>query len=145
MKILFLDVDGVLNTYRTKERVGSWRGLDPVLVSRLINWLVENSEVKVVLSSTWRTTENLTEALRSAGVSWIGETPLVGLRRGQEIDLWLKHNPGVTHFAILDDISDVTPHTGNLVRTSEEFGVQDRHLRKIESLLDLTKARAEAQ
>ncbi len=49
-KILFLDVDGVLNQH---SKPGEDGGLDPVKVENLA-WLVKKTGCKIVLSSAWR-------------------------------------------------------------------------------------------
>ena len=57
MKVIFLDIDGVLNCIgsfnRTKTRFNGFVGMDPTLVARF-NSLVEKTGARVVLSSTWR-------------------------------------------------------------------------------------------
>lgn len=57
MKILFLDIDGVLNSDNTQERylIGERRyvGIDPLLLSILKN-IVDKTDCRIVLSSTWR-------------------------------------------------------------------------------------------
>lgn len=54
MKVLFLDIDGVLNRDGTRERIGGYVGLDKKLVDKLLGWLASHPEVQLVLSSTWR-------------------------------------------------------------------------------------------
>lgn len=51
-KIIFLDVDGVLNSHAALNG-GVYCGMDPKCVLAL-NYLLEKTEAKVVLSSAWR-------------------------------------------------------------------------------------------
>lgn len=53
MKIIFLDVDGVLNYEYCKYKVGAYYGVDPEKVA-LLKQIVDATKAKIVLSSTWR-------------------------------------------------------------------------------------------
>lgn len=108
MKIIFLDVDGVLNASFTEGIFKNGRtGLDPKLVT-IWNTIPERVECKVVLISTWRLIPYWRNILRDAGVKgeFIGRTPyLKGMTvpRGSEVHAWLKENPKVTKFCVIDD------------------------------------------
>lgn len=116
MKILFLDIDGVLN------RVGSHpKGLDSDKVEQL-RWIAAGTGCQVVLSSTWRKSDHQRERVRimleSINVGFAGATPVLdrldrGLWRAkprhEEIQEWLNQNPGVSRFVILDDDPDMGP------------------------------------
>jgi len=103
MKVIFLDVDGVLNSSKTVER---WRGLigiDASLARRFAG-LQQSTGANVVLSSTWRLSRTWRSTMRKNGVvGVIDRTPdLPGRPRGEEIEAWLRH-PEVEVYAILDD------------------------------------------
>lgn len=114
MKVIFLDFDGVLNSekwFRTREKSVEiddiksqypYYQIDPNSIS-LLNQIIQSTEAKVVVSSTWRlgrTVEELQSILNIHG--FIGEiidkTPHFGapkgfgytIPRGCEIDWWLK-------------------------------------------------------
>ena len=53
IKIIFLDVDGVLNTAKTKERVGYYIGIEDKKV-KLLKRIVKNTDALIVLTSTWK-------------------------------------------------------------------------------------------
>ena len=55
MRVIFLDIDGVLNSHRTAAayRQVLMRRLDPVAVAMLYR-MVKFGEAKIVISSTWR-------------------------------------------------------------------------------------------
>ena len=136
MKILFLDVDGVLN------RCGkSNQGLETYQCDLLAE-ICRKTGCKVVVSSTWRKYPNLMEnrllpMFRSRGVECVGQTPeLVSERklldgsllytakpRRAEITDWLTCNPGVTQYAIVDDDRDADDGTGHYVRTESYTGL----------------------
>src|SRR5262245_55436037 len=71
MKLLFLDIDGVLNCAVTKERWNGLIGIDRRLVSTFLQWL-SGKDVGIVLSSTWRLYDDTKEHLAAAGLSWMG-------------------------------------------------------------------------
>lgn len=120
MKVLFLDIDGVLNSeasFRMEHRrknVRTQDALSAVACSNLQYILEQDSSVRIVVSSTWRLLHTLVELqniLNAYGVEAarvIGKTPAVMSRdRAHEIGMWLEDNPNVTKFAVLDDDSDV--------------------------------------
>lgn len=53
MKIIFLDIDGVLNCKFTKKEIFWFAFVSPQKIE-LLKQLIERSGAKVVLSSTWR-------------------------------------------------------------------------------------------
>lgn len=117
MKIIFLDIDGVLNhqewykkrynTISKKEIVSNYPlyEFDPVSVANL-NLIILETGAKVVISSTWRhgrSVEDLQSLLNQVGFigEVIGKTPNISAKlntedsdytvpRGCEIDWWLK-------------------------------------------------------
>lgn len=136
MKLLFLDMDGVLNShaYMTKraeergkhpgdEETGEdWRHwarwvsmIDPEAALRLKR-ILEATGAFIVISSSWRHAHDymmMRKILARAGVMPLGEPPVVvgqtdilSDRRHKEIRLWLKSHPPVDGFVILDDGSD---------------------------------------
>lgn len=146
MKVLVLDIDGVLNSHLflypkvphppNIEFEGNEHYMfDPLAVAR-VNHVIEATGARVVISSSWRngwTFERLKEILNEAGLigEVIGITPtLPGLRRrGDEISQWLAEHPEVTKFiAIDDDADDSDIMTNHLVKTSFYRGMQDEHV-----------------
>lgn len=129
MKVLFLDIDGVLNRDGTKERCGQFVGVDRALSAKLLKWL-RSTDVKIVLSSTWRNHPDMHPHLNDAGIHWDGMTPQHPIGpRGFQIKAWLDANPAVTAFAILDDMQDMLPdQMARLVQTDTRFGLQDSHI-----------------
>lgn len=108
LKILFLDVDGVLNCRTTYTKGSEFFGIDPYMVL-LVHRIIEATGCKVVLSSSWRHTEAGRKIVKKA-VPFIDITPSLygeGMTRGHEIDAWVRHHPDVSKYAILDDDSDM--------------------------------------
>ena len=53
MKVIFLDVDGVLNTPSSESRCGEYIGIDDEKVEKLKK-IVEKTKTEIVLISTWK-------------------------------------------------------------------------------------------
>lgn len=158
MKIIFLDIDGVMNDFEIIKK--SVRGVktnsnNPPLIyltssigdafiSRL-NKLVKSTGADVVVSSTWRkwyTLERMQQAFKIMGFEGtiVGVTPILETRRGFEIEDWIKSNENsfkVEKFVILDDDNDMEHLMDRLVLTSMFSGLTDEHVvRAIEMLKD---------
>lgn len=107
MKVLFLDIDGVVNNRATKDRFEGYIGIDPELVAH-IKEIVAKTNCSIVLSSSWRIQEKFREEVLRHGIAFIDVTPNNrGLTdRGCEVIAWLEKHPEVDRHAILDDNSD---------------------------------------
>jgi hypothetical protein len=123
VKLIFLDIDGVLNWIGTEDRISGFIGLDPTRIAQFNKIIDAVPDAKIVVSSTWRKTgmfgvyedfNGLKKLLADRGLRGeiIGHTPIhFGRRgRGQEIREYLDEefqveNPGQTvdSFVILDD------------------------------------------
>ena len=110
MKVIFLDIDGVLNSDEYVDRVkksdiqGIERDIDIEKV-KLLKRAIDETGAKVVLSSSWRYTKNaryLKELLANYGIG-VDSTPYIQDKRGLEIKKWLSENQGVEDFLIIDD------------------------------------------
>lgn len=150
MKIIFLDIDGVMNsevyhkTIDTKKK--NWRRFDPDAV-KIIKRLVEEYEAKIVISSLWRfvAKKELATELKETGlinhlhIDW--KTPIIEPgHRGKEIKLWLANHTEIKEFVILDDDSDVLEmFDDEFVRTDYYDGLQAEHYFKAREVFDAKK------
>ena len=131
MKILFLDVDGVLN------RCGkSGQGLEEDKVV-LLQTIVNETDCEIVLSSTWRKTEHQRERIETMcrqrlSKELLDATPVFDLKIGQlwaasprwkEIQHWLNRQVGIESFVIVDDDADMGPLLPHLVKTESFTGL----------------------
>jgi hypothetical protein len=147
MKIIFLDIDGVMNseTYHknldTKKK--NWQRFEPEAV-KMIKKLVEEFAAKIVISSIWRfvAKKELATELKETGLinhlhtDW--KTPIIEPgHRGKEIKMWLSEHPEIKEFVIIDDDSDVLEvFNDNFVRTDYYDGLQAEHYYKAREILD---------
>ena len=110
MKVIFLDIDGVLNSdeYLDKVKKSEIQGIErdiDVEKVKLLKRAIDETGARVVLSSSWRYTRNardLKELLANYGIR-VDSTPYIQDERGLEIKKWLSENQGVEDFIILDD------------------------------------------
>lgn len=131
MKVLFLDIDGVVNSKQTLvkqyQRTGkaSVLGIDPHLAFK-VGKIILDTDCKVVLSSSWRNhPDGVAEVKARVYPELYGTTPnLNDGFRGAEVRAWLDEHPEVTEYAILDDDSDFYDYQP-LFQTSWEQGITD--------------------
>lgn len=124
MKVLFLDVDGVLvhqGTVGNGKVIGEPWGssfyfaatVDPACALR-VKRIIDTTGAKIVVSSVWRShTAQMTglhKALSLAGFDRrelrkviVGSTPVLRQERPAEIAAWLAEHPEVEKYVVLDD------------------------------------------
>src|SRR5437764_12673504 len=106
MKIIFLDIDGVLNCKRTPNPRKFPFIVDPILLERLQR-LLQMTGARVVLSSNWRYDPAGLFAARHYGVPFIDTTPdLPGEPRRNTILDWLHRHSNIERFIVIDDEDD---------------------------------------
>ena len=155
MKIIFLDVDGVLNSIDSEDRLGAFIGIDYSGV-KLLREIVDKTDAKIVLVSSWKrrwhkTKEDqgilanyLDKRLAEENLEIIDKTKDSITNRGEGIFNWLSVHPEVDSWIILDDeIFDDYIEYGcmpHLVQTSfYDGGLKEKHVEQAISLLNKTK------
>lgn len=140
MRVIFVDVDGVLNTPSTWGHRSLTAALEAPLVMRLAN-LVKEAKSFWCLSSTWRLGKTgLTDTLQAfEQLGWtdatsrcLGRTPMHPYgTRGDEIREWLYEHPAVTEFVIFDDDSDIghEPLAARFIQIDPTYGLTDADCR----------------
>lgn len=108
MKVIFLDIDGVLNSDDyidiAKNSQGIERHIDIDKV-KLLKKAIDETGSKTVLTSSWRNSKDigpLREFLAKYEI-YFDATPFIKWERGLEIKQWLSENKGVEDYIILDD------------------------------------------
>lgn len=118
-KVIFLDVDGVLNIfsdsyYTTRFREdGSIKHIEEHLVERLL-WLMNKTGAVLCISSSWRgDMDDLQLQMEKSGFNlWdrvVGKTPsFYNGGRGDEIAAWIANRTNIEKYVVLEDeIDDV--------------------------------------
>lgn len=111
MKIIFLDIDGVIcvNWMEFVDEFG--HGFHKDYVDNLAE-IINSTGAKIVMSSTWRKA-GLNEMkrmweMRDLPGELIDVTPVLWTKRGEEIEEYLRENP-CDKYVILDDDTDFLP------------------------------------
>ena len=145
MKIIFLDIDGVLNVHSIgskyeRDRFGHLFVQDFVDNLRFI---IDETGAKIVISSTWRMAglEIMKELWEERGLP--GEVIDITtnsyeivqegreefydrVERGHEIQEWIDSHSGIDSYVIIDDDNDFLPHQrSRFVRTANNINHPD--------------------
>lgn len=133
MKVIFLDIDGVLNSTKTSTAVGGYphelhhKYAFDWMAIKLLRRLADSSGVQFVLSSAWRLYFPFEEVAQAFELPIIDATPAAssdGTERGYEIRDWLNAHPEVTNYVILDDYADMLEEQmSNFVKTDPHEGL----------------------
>lgn len=161
-KVIFLDVDGVLNSLPYSERMADSKNaeLNPENIENLAK-IQHSTNADIILCSTWKQCDTpdipecyeiytmLTNSLAKHNMTIKDKTTDVNGHRPTEIKSWLDKHPDVTHYVILDD--DYTPDDyktvsldKHLVQTKyfclkeSEGGIQPEHIIKAIDILNNT-------
>jgi len=158
MKVIFLDIDGVLNSERSFIG-GNHRSKDPKYADMsyqerfahctidqvacdLINRLLIDFDAWIVVSSSHRLhfkdgpnkVKELQEYMTSLGIHGervIGWTPSLNGPRGLEIHTWLEQHPEVEMYVIFDDSIDMLEEQQDrFINTDMAVGVSAEDYRK---------------
>lgn len=159
MKVLMLDIDGVINTVGGELGLRHCLMLDPGCVGwpelfdpaclYYLRTIVENTGCKIVVSSTWRNGETIGSmkawfecpVIREAiidktpsfhGAEWDHLRDRRNrIQRGEEIKWWIEQHPEVTRYAILDDDSDMDVVRDNFFKTCSHDGLKKEIANKV--------------
>jgi hypothetical protein len=162
VKIIFLDIDGVMNNqvdYEFAELKGEnpekKEDISPRCMD-LLNNLIEETGAKVVITSVWRygkTTEEMQQLLDRHGFKGeiVGLTPALNrefVLRGNEIYAWIKQNEKLIEcpyydfesYVILDDDSDMLYwQRNNFIKIDNYCGITYNVIHKAKWMLELYK------
>lgn len=164
-KVIFLDIDGVLNTERQQDHCieagedyvdNFGYAFDPVAVANLAQ-IVEQTGADIVISSSWKfwglsTMQDLWVHRGLPGkvidvtpnnvsdellLSVDLDTELLPAGKGSEIKEWLATSgQEVTHYAIFDDFPDMLPEqTRHFIQTDPQIGITEDDAKKAIAIL----------
>jgi hypothetical protein len=106
LKVIFLDIDGVLNCPGTSNPRDLPYIVDDALLARF-QQLLDRTDASVVLSSTWRYDPAGIFSAKRYGIPFIDVIPdLPHQPRRKEILQWLHQHPEVTRYIVIDDEDD---------------------------------------
>jgi hypothetical protein len=146
MKVIFLDIDGVLVTQASMQKsIESGKMLEECADQNCVknlNRVIIETEAKIVISSSWKMAgvKKMIQHLDKWGVQGecIGITPdLWQYKRGTEIQRWLSTRDDIEIFTIIDDHNDMEDLIHRLVQTQFSVGFQEEHAKRcIQMLLE---------
>ena len=128
MKVIFLDIDGVLNTKETYDKIyrsKGFLGMYDIEIDKFrleyLKKIIDNTDAKIVLSSSFRcffTQENgkivptnlkskkVYDLFSKYGIEIYDTTPIKSYSREEEIKAWLSNRDDIENFIIIDDDGD---------------------------------------
>ena len=153
MKVLFLDIDGVLNSTKTSVGLDGYphepdqHDLFDMAAVGLIRRMCLAGDIKIVLSSSWRILHHWQDVGKALDLPVIDATPGGGGERGPQIQQWLSAHPDADEYAILDDDSDMLPgQMDRFIQTDSQEGLTWERFRALCTLFGQNPyARADTQ
>lgn len=158
-RIIFLDIDGVLNTksYRESPDVDYYNDFISDYNMRFLKHIVMTTDAKICLTSIWRTYwspsklqfdksgEYINRIFERYALEIYDKTPALNNDRDAEITAWLEDNSHVNSYVIIDDFdfkwSDC--NRKHLVKTDDENGLSEEKVKEAIQILlgDYTEMR----
>lgn len=159
MKVIFLDIDGVLNytNWYVSERYQNMQmddntevDIDPECAKRIIN-ICNETDAKIVITSDWRLSWYGTILrLGRGGIPQdyiLDKTPerlwkmfsgaKIDISRGAEIDDWLTLHPECKNYVIIDDRTDFKEYQKpNFIHINPMVGITDEDTNLAISILN---------
>ena len=146
VKYIFLDVDGVLNTFRPYDPKDDGVDLDKV---ELVKKIVDATGADIILSSAWkaqwspktksRCGRTLNRKMETVGLTIKGKTPrMPSVYKAVEVRDFLKKNP-CDAFVILDDeVLDfkIQGYEEQLILTNWKTGLTEEEVNKAIAILN---------
>lgn len=165
MKIIFLDIDGVLNSmaYFKENKENNKTAFNDISDFHLskLSEIYHTCNAHIVLSSTWRELDDeynmtckemweyLVSSLERYGMKIMSKTPVIDQNRPLEIKTWLdgRADKDEIKFVSLDDdfsresydkygIGDCLIHTKFFCDKLEDGGLQEKHVKQAINILN---------
>lgn len=154
MKVIFLDIDGVLNNQNHILKLINLLGREQYFTivralhespfdygsCLLLQQLIIELDLKVVLSSTWRRNTKSKDLIKKyAGIEIMDTTPVLSSSiRGEEIQQYLDTHGKITNYVILDDDSDILDsQKDHFVKVDGKVGLTIKEIIQCEEILNM--------
>ena len=138
-KVIFLDIDGVLNDGFTI--LGTGKDFPTRDHLDCLKQIVDGTGAEIVLSSSWRFyaqyRNDVKNALRNVDLKFIDYTKELPKGRDAEIREWLLRHPEVDKYLILDDLNEFSDELKeHQVLTAFATGLLPEHVQKAIDILN---------
>jgi len=142
MKLIFLDIDGVMTSNadrKSSHNEGKTYPFSSACVE-VLNRILDSTQARIILTSSWRTVfsaEKQDRIFNENGVKQTpkGQTPDLGYdQRSLEIETYLKHRT-VENFVILDDMK-LEGFDHNFVHINPSDGLTEQYVTRINEILN---------
>ena len=141
MKVLFLDIDGVMNTTPHVNKLGAFSRSAVVNLEMLLNKV---PDLQIVVSSHWRQLgiDVMKDAFKAEGIDprriidVTGTEKADGREREYQIAKWLADHPEARLFVIFDDIDQFVALKDRFVKTNPFVGLTQTNITKALEILN---------
>ena len=164
MNVIFLDFDGVLDTYHYKSKKDIERRIKilsdickdldcKVVISASVKDVIDEDTLEILDENSW--VNHIFKCFNKYGIECIGRTPKIRKYYGEdaytevwkedEILTYLDAHPEIEHYCVIDDndctdlekVKDHLVETLNYSDNPEEEGLLERHKEEIAKKLEL--------
>lgn len=142
MKLLFLDIDGVMTTDEgmiNNEKLYSFSSS----CVEVLNKILSSNNVRIILTSSWRTVFDVEKQCRIFKENGVKQLPMGQIKdlgykyRNLEIKSYLE-NRKVEGFVILDDMQ-IEGFDDNFVLIDPRKGLSEEHVERVNEVLNINK------
>lgn len=149
MKVIFLDIDGVLNSNDTLQKIHyhqKFKGISPKCAEldedniRNLNNLVRQTNAKIVLHSSWRYGYSqydgaILTAFREMNLHVDDIVSVKIPDKDKAISDYIKNHPDISHYVILDDYPLFPSHESSFIEITADHGLTESYFPQILKLL----------
>lgn len=137
IKILFLDIDGVLNSYRNAHSLESSRFYEKQKLE-LVKEIVKETDCKVVLTSMRLNFHDCKKDLTEGGLEIYDSLMVPFVFKDIAIQTWLKKHSDIEKYVILDD-NFLEMFSDCFVKTSSYYGLTKRKMNDVINIFNGVK------
>jgi hypothetical protein len=143
MKIIFLDIDGILNVFSNYSKDHNF---SRSACNNLNDLLSKEPDLKIVISSAWRRhgilfvqnlfRKNSLPYDKIIDITEFDNKSEASIDRGVYIKRWMDKHPEVTKFVIFDDESNMGELMNKLVKINSWIGITSKDVKKAIEILN---------
>lgn len=152
MRVIFLDIDGVLNNQKHIKKIFKLLGKEQYFQllkdlgempfdyrsCKRLQKLIKETNAEIILSSTWRNSKDLIRGIEKyAEIEIKDVTPRLQDIRGKEIQQYLDTHAEITNYVIIDDDKDMLENQlDHFVNTNFTYGFTKENYLQCKEILE---------